>query len=54
MMEKNGEIRLGVTPLEDVAARGEHVKESEDNLEEHVTKRLADKASETLSASKDE
>ena len=30
------------------------LEESEDNLEEHVTKRLADKASETLAASKDE
>jgi len=53
-MEKNGEIRLGVTPLEGSVLHGEHVKESEDKLEEHVTKRLADKASETLAASKDE
>ena len=53
-MEKHGEIRLGVTPLEGGVSPREHVKESEDNLEEHVTKRLADKASETLAASKDE
>jgi hypothetical protein len=53
-MEKNGEIRLGTTPPEGISLSKEHAKEAEEKLEDHVTKRLADKVVETLAASKDE
>ena len=53
-MEKNGEIRVGVTPPESDHLVGDHVKESEEKLEDHITKRLADKVVETLATSEDE
>jgi hypothetical protein len=53
-MEKNGEIRLGATPPEAASLSEDHTKEAEEKLEDHVTKRLADKVVETLAASKNE
>jgi hypothetical protein len=41
-MEKNGEIREGVTPPEQEAVDQEKKSGDNSNLEDHVTKRAAD------------
>jgi hypothetical protein len=48
-MEKNGEIRLGITPLEEPVGEDEHTKAAEERLEDHITKRIADKCMESIS-----
>jgi hypothetical protein len=53
-MEKNGEIRLGVTPPEMSSIPGDHEKKSAECLADHITKRLADKVLETLTTNEDE
>ena len=53
-MEKNGEIRSGVTPPEACSIADDHEKKSAECLDDHITKRLADKVLETLTTNEDE